>query len=154
MCTYVHRVYICSGVLHADVDLGAVDGAEERVASGSCHGRPGVAVVAEDALFVAATSRSPVVESDHQPVVMVVVVGEKRNLEATVGTEEVATLAAGYRAQGVVLYQSHAVIVHVDAVVRQLVLVIEVDAKQLRKFDCELSNTDKTSHVNCIHIEM
>ena len=79
---------------------------------------------------------------------MVVVVREKRNLEATVATEEVSTLAARYRAHGVVFDQFHAVVVHVDAVVRQLVLVVEIDAKQLWKFDCELSNANKPSHMN------
>ena len=119
--------------------MGALDGAEEQVASGSCHSRPGVAVVADGALFVPAWSRSPVVESDYQSLEMVVIVWEERDLEATVDTEEVSTLAAGYRAQGALVDEFHAVIVHVDAVVRQLVLVLEVDAKQLRKFDCELS---------------
>ena len=135
--------------------MGVVDGAVERVAKGSFHGRAGVAVVADDALFVPAGSRSPVVESDHQRLEMVVVVGEERNLEATdVGTEEVSTLAAGFRAHGGVVDEFHAVVVHVYAIVRQSVLFLEVDAKQLTFFDCELSNKNKTSHENCTIINI
>ena len=150
--TYVISVDIFTWFLHAGVDLGTVDGTVERVANGSFLFPVGVAVVADDALFVLfvpAGSRSPVVESDHERLEMVVVVGEERNLESTgVGTEEVSTLAAGFRAHGGVVDEFHAVVVHVDSVVRQLVRVLEVDAKQLRIIDCELSNANKTSHMN------
>ena len=112
------------------------DEAEKQVASSSFHGPVAVSVVADDALFVPAGSRSPVVVRDHQRLEMVVVVGEIRNLESTVVTEEVSPLAARYRVQVVAFDQCNGIVVHIDAFLSQLVLVNGVDTKQLRALHC------------------
>ena len=89
-------------------------------------------------MHVGACARLPVVEGDLQRFETVVVVGEERNLEATVATKEVSTLTVGYGTHAVVVHQLHSIVEHVDAIVRQLVFVLEVDAEQFAIMACML----------------
>ena len=86
-----------NSLFHAGVEHRALCRTIERVACGVRHCGFGVAVGADDALHVCACARLPIVEGDLQRFETVVVVGEERNLEATVAAKEVSTPAPGYR---------------------------------------------------------
>ena len=131
LSTHYVSCYVDGWVFKAASHYGPIDGAVERVAGSVRHHAVGATVVAHDASHVSgATSRHSDVHRDPQRGETVVVVGEERNLEATVAAKEVSALAAGDRTHCSV-DQVHSIVEHVDATISQLVLIFEVDAEKL-----------------------